>query len=96
LFLLRSFLTLFKNNTLLLWGKEISSIYKVKKGNKNMNKKLEINKLRKIEHLLVLTNNSSKNQDLKDLTEALDNVRDMIKEAAIKNAIYQLEELERK
>jgi hypothetical protein len=61
-----------------------------------MNKKLEINKLRKIEHLLVLTNNSSKNQDLKDLTEALDNVRDMIKEAAIKNAIYQLEELERK
>jgi NifU-like protein involved in Fe-S cluster formation len=96
LFLLRSFLTFFKNNTLLLWGKEISSIYKVKKGNKNMNKKLEINKLRKIEHLLVLTNNSSKNQDLKDLTEALDNVRDMIKEAAIKNAIYQLEELERK
>jgi hypothetical protein len=41
LFLLRSFLTLFKNNTLLLWGKEISSIYKVKKGNK-MKKELNL------------------------------------------------------
>jgi|TARA_R100000773_G_C4161047_1_gene78840 hypothetical protein len=41
LFLLRSFLTLFKNNTLLLWGKEISSIHKVKKGNK-MKKELNL------------------------------------------------------
>jgi hypothetical protein len=41
LFLLRSFLTLFKNNTLLLWGKEISSIYKIKKGNK-MKKELNL------------------------------------------------------
>jgi hypothetical protein len=41
LFLLRSFLTLFKNNTLLLWGKEILSIHKVKKGNK-MKKELNL------------------------------------------------------
>jgi len=50
-----------------------------------MNKNLDIKfkrliKLRKIEHLLVLSNNSSKNQDTKDLEEAIDNVREMIEE----------------
>jgi hypothetical protein len=37
---LRSFFTFFKNNTLLLWAKEISYIHKVKKGNKM--KKIEM------------------------------------------------------